>query len=147
MTPDNDLFGIFPFDRVSTTMRVAPDPSSLGAVLTAAERIAAWMAWPEEFALQMQLVVEEATLNSLSYSQATDPIQIECVVRKNTVTIRIVDNGVPFDPTDAEPLDLDATLFERQLGGMGIHIIRNYAESFQYTRYNNENRLTLKMVN
>ncbi len=49
------------------------------------------------------------------------------------LTIEFIDDGDPFDPLAAPPPDLEAPLEERDLGGLGVHIVRSLADEVRYT--------------
>jgi anti-sigma regulatory factor (Ser/Thr protein kinase) len=49
------------------------------------------------------------------------------------LTVRITDFDVePFDPTHAPAVDVDKPLGERQPGGLGLHLVRQMADTLQY---------------
>ena len=55
-----------------------------------------------------------------------------------------VDNGHPFDPTAVGAPDIDAAVERRPIGGLGLHIIRTFADRMTYEFENGRNRLTLE---
>ena len=58
--------------------------------------------------------------------------------------IRIVDEGVAFDPTQEAP-EVDTTLDteEREIGGLGLFLVRECMDEVSYERKENTNILTL----
>ncbi len=68
-----------------------------------------------------EVAAEEAIVNILHYSQAND-IEIVLSSQDSAFTIQLMDDGLPFDPTEHTPNN--KTIDERQIGGMGIHLIR-----------------------
>ena len=60
------------------------------------------------------------------------------------VTIRIEDDGISFNPLETKPPDLDCTLEERDIGGLGIHLIKGYMDDIDYQRRGKQNILTIK---
>jgi len=61
----------------------------------------------------------------------------------DVVTIRVEDTAAAFDPADAPPPNLDVPLEQRQVGGLGIHIVRSLTDSLQHQRIGNRNVLTM----
>ena len=59
------------------------------------------------------------------------------------LTMTIADDGVPFDPLGAEAPDVDAPLEEREIGGLGIHLVRNLVDDASYHRRIDRNVMTL----
>jgi anti-sigma regulatory factor (Ser/Thr protein kinase) len=51
------------------------------------------------------------------------------------------DDGAPFDPTAGDPPDLDATLEDRVVGGLGLFIVGEMSDSMEYSRVDGHNRL------
>jgi serine/threonine-protein kinase RsbW len=59
------------------------------------------------------------------------------------VQVDLIDNGVPFDPLDMEAPDLQAELENREIGGLGIFLIRRLLDEVHYSRRDNRNILSL----
>ena len=53
------------------------------------------------------------------------------------------DDGVPFDPIAAKTPDTSAPLEQREIGGLGIHLVRNLIDEASYERKLGRNVLTL----
>lgn len=92
-----------------------------------------------------ELVIEEAVVNVFNYSQATW-IELELNTTGTTtkaleVTIR--DNGIAFDPTEKAEVDIDRAMQERQIGGLGIDLMRKIADEVHYQRSDDINTLTI----
>ena len=54
-----------------------------------------------------------------------------------------MDSGVPFDPTAKEKADTTLPAEERQIGGLGILLVRELMDSINYERNQGKNVLTL----
>ena len=60
------------------------------------------------------------------------------------MTIEISDRGAPFDPlTEAPSPNTDAAVSDRQIGGLGIHLVRAMVDEASYRRHEGRNYLTL----
>jgi sigma-B regulation protein RsbU (phosphoserine phosphatase) len=46
----------------------------------------------------------------------------------------VKDHGIAFDPTKYHETDVGATLEDRQVGGLGIHMIRSIMDTMSYER-------------
>lgn len=55
------------------------------------------------------------------------------------VSLRTEDDGVAFDPTQSQEPDLDASLEDREIGGLGIVLIRNMTDTQTYRRVGGRN--------
>ena len=92
-----------------------------------------------------EVAAEEAIVNILHYSQAND-IEIVLSSQDSAFTIQLMDDGLPFDPTEHTPNN--KTIDERQIGGMGIHLIRQSVDEMQYERKKEKNILRMvKLLN
>lgn len=94
------------------------------------------------------VAANEATTNTYIHGFKKTPCKIEISVRyqEPTIHVLIVDNGPKFDPTLMEEPNVNAPLEARKPGGLGIHMIRELTDSFNYERnQNNQNVLTLQL--
>ena len=60
-----------------------------------------------------------------------------------TVTFRMSDRGVPFDPLQKPDPDITLSAEEREIGGLGIFITKKTMNSVTYAYQNSENILTM----
>ena len=60
-----------------------------------------------------------------------------------TVTFRMTDQGIPFDPLQKPDPDITLSAEEREIGGLGIFIARKTMDSLHYSYENGENILTM----
>ena len=60
-----------------------------------------------------------------------------------TMTLRVADDGVAFDPTDVTAPDLDACLEDRVVGGLGLFMVSEMSDTMEYSRVDGLNRLVL----
>lgn len=99
-----------------------------------------------EIAMSLNLAIEEAVVNVMSYAYpdgAQGEVKIESAVDPNQITFVITDNGIPFDPTAKEDVDITLSAEERPIGGLGIHLIRQIMTHISYERKDGKNILTL----
>ncbi len=101
---------------------------------------------PQTLAMNLNLVIEEALSNIIFYA-FTDSnkhdIDISLVVNKNRLTIKITDDGIPFNPLSHEQPDVTLPAEERPVGGLGIFLISQIMDEMHYNRQKNRNILTL----
>ena len=60
-----------------------------------------------------------------------------------TVTFRMADKGIPFDPLKKPDPDITLSIEERQIGGLGIFIVKKTMDTVAYTYEDNQNILTM----
>jgi anti-sigma regulatory factor (Ser/Thr protein kinase) len=95
----------------------------------------------------LDLCMEELITNVIKYGYeqpSQRQIQIDLSLEQGLLVLEIVDDGKPFDPTRIPEPDLDVPLEQRQIGGLGIHLVRNYVDSMEYKRQGDQNITTLK---
>lgn len=104
--------------------------------------------WPDATRFALELSLEEALTNVVSYAfrdtEAPPRIRIECYhFPGGRVGVRLIDNGIPFDPTTiAEPVVPDS-IEDAKIGGHGVQLMRHFLETLAYAREGGENHLTL----
>lgn len=103
---------------------------------------------PEAEVPRLQLVLDEALTNSINHGfpdGGAHEIRIAASVADGVVEFRIEDTGIPFDPTqDAAAPDLNASIEERRIGGLGVHLMRTMMDEMHYQRVDGRNSLVLR---
>ncbi|HKM92579.1 MAG TPA: ATP-binding protein [Prolixibacteraceae bacterium] len=97
-------------------------------------------------AMNMNLVIEEAITNVIFYAfndQENHQIDIDFNLNDSILKLVITDDGTPFDPTQKGDPDTTLSVEDRQIGGLGIFLIRKIMNEVKYKRKNNKNILTL----
>jgi len=100
-------------------------------------------------AYAVHLAVEEMVLNVMkhAYGGNTDRfVDLALEVNAPDVTVQIEDDGAPFDPRQVLPPALDVPARERRVGGLGIHLVRSVAESLDYERAGERNRVRIRIT-
>ncbi|NVM24844.1 MAG: ATP-binding protein [Desulfobacterales bacterium] len=96
---------------------------------------------------QINLAMEEVFANIISHGYADDEehwIKITMWHQDGTLILRIEDDGIPFNPVEAEAPDLECPLEEREIGGLGCYLIKCLMNDIVYERSGNKNILTMK---
>ncbi len=91
---------------------------------------------------KMEVALEEAVVNVIHYSQA-EWIEMTLSIQHSAIRIQLTDNGVPFDPTAQEEKDINKAVEERQIGGLGIALVKQIADEVIYRRIDETNELTI----
>ena len=96
---------------------------------------------------QLRLAVEEAVVNVIDYaypSSIEGSIEVRMMsLADHSLKIMVIDSGAPFDPTVKERTDTSLPAEERQIGGLGILLVRELMDSINYEREGGKNILTL----
>ena len=94
----------------------------------------------------LNLALEEAVVNVINYAypQGTDgEVVIDSATTDTALTFTITDSGKLFDPTAREDVDINASVEDRPIGGLGIHLVRQIMDDVRYERRGEKNVLIL----
>lgn len=96
--------------------------------------------------MSLNLVVEEAFTNIVNYAYADqEQHTIAICINRNDqqLVITLTDDGQPYDPTQKADPDIELPAEKRQVGGLGIFLIRKIMDKVEYERKDNKNYLIL----
>lgn len=102
---------------------------------------------PEEALFHFDLALEELFLNVASYGVEEGRIPqvtVELAHEGNAVRMTLQDDGPAFNPLHAPEADTSLPIEQRQIGGLGIHLVRKTMDSMDYQRQDGCNRVTLR---
>ena len=100
-----------------------------------------------ELQMNLNLVLEEMVSNVIFYAYPKGtPEEIELAAESDgkELTFVISDSGIEFDPTAKEDADPDVNPMDRDIGGMGIYIVKNIMNKVTYQRLEGKNLLTMQ---
>jgi serine/threonine-protein kinase RsbW len=98
---------------------------------------------------RVEVCCEEAIVNIISYAfdeKAPPLLHISCEKKGGRFITTLKDHGKPFNPieSDIDP-QLDMPLSERELGGLGIYLIRKLMDESVYQRLGDQNVLRMSL--
>ena len=99
-----------------------------------------------QIAYAVNLSVDEVLTNTISYGYDDDAehrIDLTLRVAGETLVVVIVDDGRAFDSSSAQDPDVEATLEERALGGLGLFLVQHMMDGIAYRRSDDRNVITL----
>lgn len=123
-------------------LETRPDQSSFTIVQTFLDDRLKTANVPAKTHRRMQVAADEIWSNIVGYSNAT-MAHLKLRREADTLFMDIIDDGVPFDPTQQGAPDTSLSAEERKIGGLGLHMVRNMTSSMQYEYADGQNRLTL----
>ncbi len=131
------------------TIELKSDLSEIGRMSEWIEQFGARHDLAADVVFQLNLVLEEIVTNVISYAFDDDEahmVEVGLCFTGDELEAFVKDEGTAYDPTDADPPDLDAPLEERQVGGLGVHLVREMMDGVSYSRVGNKNILSLKKL-
>lgn len=112
--------------------------------------IIASAACPMEIEQAIELVVEEIFVNIARYAYPeTEPgeVRIGCKLdqtsKPSRLMIAFADRGKPYNPLEHPDPDITAPIEERQIGGLGILMVKRIMDTVQYEYVHGWNRLVI----
>lgn len=100
--------------------------------------------------MQFNLVLEEIISNIIFYAwddKKEHPIDLIFSSDGKMLTAIITDDGKPFDPLKTEDFkDIGKDAEERNIGGLGIHFVKELTDSVEYERKEEKNILIIKKL-
>ena len=104
--------------------------------------------------MQLLIAIEELFVNVAHYAYTeTDVPQKERTVRLDVIiedgaegrvaTVTLTDGGIPYDPLAKPDPDITLSAEERQIGGLGIYMVKKSMDDMRYVYQDGQNVLTV----
>jgi anti-sigma regulatory factor (Ser/Thr protein kinase) len=100
-----------------------------------------------ESVFNVNLALDEVITNIIRYAHddgRQHPIVVRLAIDQGVLTAHVEDDGRAFNPLEAPVPDIGASIDERPIGGLGIHLVRSVMNSVEYRREDGRNVLTMK---
>ena len=103
---------------------------------------------PMKVQMQIDVAVEEIFVNIANYAYeggiGTVTIKTELLTEPFAFEITFIDSGVPYDPLAKPDPDITLSAEKRQIGGLGIFMVKKTMDDVKYQYLDGHNILTLK---
>ena len=98
--------------------------------------------------MQISVAVEEVFVNIASYAYASKSgkakIKLEIYKAPSEAVITFCDSGTPYDPMAREDPDVSLSAEDRDIGGLGVYIVKKTMDEVRYEYINGQNVLKIK---
>ena len=131
-------------DRVSLELR--NNLSELDTMGQSLRQFGEALGLSSKTSFQICLAMEEIVSNIITYGYTDDAVHLIKIAishQDGILTIRLEDDGIPFDPLKAEEPDCECPMEQRKVGNLGIHLSKKVMDDMLYERSGNKNILTL----
>ena len=131
--------------RVSVA--IAPRWAELRRLLRRVDEFASAHQLPAQAWYCTRLALEEIVTNVLKYARPQGPghaIIVQLALNEHAVTLRIEDEGAPFNPLLHVHDRRGAQAQDKAKGGQGLLLVKNLMDTFTYRRYRQKNIVTLQ---
>ena len=99
---------------------------------------------------QIDIAVEELFVNiaHYAYNPETGPATVRVEVEQDppAISITFIDKGVPYDPLAKADPDITLSAEDREIGGLGIFMVKKSMDSIDYEYKDGQNILHIKKL-
>ncbi len=131
----------------SLKLTIENDLAQLAVVRSEVESFAKRENLSHEVGFAAKLALEELLTNTISYGysdKSAQFIEIRLEVRGDQLIIRTADDGLAYDPRTAKEPNTQSSLKDREIGGLGVHLVKNLMDGFEYRHKDRKNHVTLR---
>jgi anti-sigma regulatory factor (Ser/Thr protein kinase) len=131
-------------------MRTTATVEHLPALVAFLQRAWHEEALPDAAAFPFELALDEVFMNVVMHGTTPDgpPREVLVSLRHDDAAVTMVmeDDGPAFDPLTLAAPDIDAPIEEREVGGLGVFLIRELMDEVSYAHTGTHNQLTMRKV-
>lgn len=131
-------------EQVRAVLEVPRTFSALGAIFERLDVVLEDPRVDDRTVFVIRLAVEELFTNMVKYNPDGDPaVRITIVLDSGSITVSMVDRGGrPFDVTVVRTPDLDLSMEERRVGGLGLHLVQTLVDRLEYSHEDAQTTIT-----
>ena len=129
------------------TLALKNNIEEINRLHTFIEQVGETFSLPMKVVMNLNLVLEEAVTNVIMYAYPKEEheyIHLTAKEQEGKLIFILTDSGKAFDPTQAPDADITLSADDRQIGGLGIFLIRKIMNEVKYERIDGKNVLTLE---
>ena len=126
---------------------LANDITEISRLATFIDEVGEAFSLTPDVVFNLNLVLEEAVVNIINYAYPKEEhqyIYLSAHLHEDSIVFVLTDTGKEFDPTLAPEADITLSADEREIGGLGIFLIRQIMNEVRYQRIDGKNILTLE---
>jgi len=131
-------------------LEVEAKDDNLDRVLAFVDETLEEMECPMKVQMQIEIAVEELFVNIAHYAYGDQTgmakITVEQEGSPRGVRIGFHDEGVPYDPLAKPDPDITLSAEERQIGGLGIYMVKKSMDDVTYSREGTKNILHIRKL-
>ena len=103
---------------------------------------------PMKAQMQIDVAIDELLANVASYAYAPGTgdvtVRFDYDAQSRTVAITFIDSGIPYDPVQKPDPDITLAAEEREVGGLGIFMVKKSMDEMVYARRDGRNELIIR---
>lgn len=102
---------------------------------------------PEKIVFALNLALDELITNCIKYGYkegGEHTILVRLSFVPGEITLIVEDDGGPFNPLEAREPDITCPVEQREVGGLGLHLLRSLMDEICYERRDGRNLLRIR---
>jgi serine/threonine-protein kinase RsbW len=130
----------------STELTIRNDRAELSVLRDTLDRTAAAHGISGKPLYELQVVLDEIVSNIIKYAWPEGGVHellVRLTVAGAVVEVEVIDDGQPYDPRNAPPPPPAAPGIKPRPGGVGVHMVKQLVDRFDYERVDGYNRVKL----
>lgn len=120
---------------------------NIGAVTDFVDKFLDEAGCPMKAKMQLDIAIDELFGNIAHYAYKEETgratVRVEMLEEPKAVCITFIDGGVPYDPLKKPDPDISLSAEEREIGGLGIFMVKKNMDDMQYDHCDGQNRLRI----
>lgn len=120
---------------------------NLDQVLSFVDKFLDELQCPPKPQMQLDVAVEELFVNIARYAYAPNVGQASIRLKSDDdpsgVSVTFIDRGVPYNPLAKADPDVTLSAEQRQIGGLGIYMVKKSMDKMEYEYKDGQNILTI----
>lgn len=138
------LFGM-EFREKKDSLTLKAERASLETVTDFVDRFMENCGYNEKFQMQMDIVVEEIYVNvcDYAYPDGTGDVTVDIAAEPEKLTLTFTDKGFEYNPLEKEDPDITLSAEEREIGGLGVFMVKQIMDEVTYRRLDGKNVLSM----
>lgn len=127
-------------------MNIPADVSQIPVVSEQVERMLADNGCAPRARTRILIAIDEIINNIANYAYAGGhgEMTVEYGVDGDIAYVRFTDTGIAYNPLDKPDPDTTLSARERDVGGLGIFMVKKTMDNVEYERIGDQNRLTIR---
>ena len=102
---------------------------------------------PAKAKAEIDIAIDELFSNIANYAYKHEigkaKVRVEVKDNPKAIVVTFIDNGIPFNPLEKADPNVSLSADERNIGGLGIYIVKKTMDKVEYEYKDNQNILTI----
>lgn len=124
------------------SMTIIPNEDSIRRVAEFVESELKEKCVSDRIITKINIAVDEIYSNIVRYSGAHE-VTVRCIVTDEIATLIFIDDGIQYNPMDSPEPDITLSAEERDIGGLGIYMVKKTMSDMNYEYKDGKNVLTV----